>query len=569
MMNQIKLTKRQIKVHNKLVSFIKKTQTDRMFLIEGGAGSGKTTTLSYILSKLIKKRFLDNSNIFLLAPTNAAKKVMSESIIKIIESDKESRKEYTNAPNNVIFKTIHSFFKSTQQYTESGQQLFDLSWSKNQIGDTVKDQRKMRENDPTFHIRENHLVIIDECSMLDEKLFQMFSNLIEECGNIKIVFMGDRNQLSYVRTKEDQEDENGYLSPVFTKVANVCILKGNERSNNEGLTAIINRAKKSVVKNEFLFKLYKKDESKCVNLINDMDLITKESVKKFVIEQSPKIITYSNKRRDDLNKIVRNLKYTRKHPHIDNYVFLENENIIFEQNFSIGDEVAYLNTDEFVVKEIEYNKVETITIFDLFRKTFTFQKITLDDGFSMNQLSIKDMGEYKTILKVLRAIVGMYFKYNMDNAVFMKGEHECVLCNTKKNNTIDAVDNLPLCFDCHTKVRRHINAVCFCQLCGKLRGHTDCKRAKTKSIHKTKKSVYTLMYSKIQDMENAYILPVKYSYSITCYKSQGNTYDNVIIDYSNIYNCNRNNIDNLTRSMYVAISRVRNNLWFLNYFKHK
>ena len=71
------------------------------------------------------------------------------------------------------------------------------------------------------------------------------------------------------------------------------------------------------------------------------------------------------------------------------------------------------------------------------------------------------------------------------------------------------------------------------------------------------------MYSDIQELENSYNLPIKYSYCITCYKSQGSTYKNIIIDYTNIYNCNRVNIDNLTRSMYVAISRTQNKLWFL------
>ena len=74
------------------------------------------------------------------------------------------------------------------------------------------------------------------------------------------------------------------------------------------------------------------------------------------------------------------------------------------------------------------------------------------------------------------------------------------------------------------------------------------------------------MYKLIQELNDTYNLPIKYSYAITTYKSQGSTYENVIIDYKNIYSCNRTSMDNLTRSMYVAVSRVQNKLWFLNYF---
>ena len=85
------------------------------------------------------------------------------------------------------------------------------------------------------------------------------------------------------------------------------------------------------------------------------------------------------------------------------------------------------------------------------------------------------------------------------------------------------------------------------------------------STVKQKKAVFNEMFKEINALHDKYNLPVKYSYCITCYKSQGSTYQNVIIDFENMYDCNRASVDNLTRCMYVGTSRTQDKLWFLNY----
>ncbi len=123
-----------------------------------------------------------------------------------------------------------------------------------------------------------------------------------------------------------------------------------------------------------------------------------------------------------------------------------------------------------------------------------------------------------------------------------------------------------VCSDCYQNIREHIKKKFFCNFCNKLNTHTDCGSAKNCSPQKIKKHICKEMYSNIQELHNTYNLPIKYAYCITVYKSQGSTYKHVVIDYENIYNCNRNNIENLTRSMYVGASRAQDKLWLLNYF---
>ena len=72
----MKLKKRQVKLFNKLIKFIKGKDGDiNQFLLEGEGGAGKTFCVSYTLLKLLLKNYFNTSNLHFIAPTNAAKKV--------------------------------------------------------------------------------------------------------------------------------------------------------------------------------------------------------------------------------------------------------------------------------------------------------------------------------------------------------------------------------------------------------------------------------------------------------------------------------------------------------------
>jgi heat shock protein HspQ len=131
-------------------------------------------------------------------------------------------------------------------------------------------------------------------------------------------------------------------------------------------------------------------------------------------------------------------------------------------------------------------------------------------------------------------------------------------------------DEEKICKGCYMKVREYIKATFYCKFCNKveLKNH-NCAYAALSNRSSEKKFIFNEMFETICDLESKYNLPVAYSYAITVYKSQGSTYENVIIDYDNIYMCNRTSTKNLTRAMYVGVSRVQKRLWFLNYSYNK
>jgi hypothetical protein len=529
------LKKNQIKLFNKIINFIKQKH-DKILLVEGEAGSGKTSTVSYTLNKMILKNFLKKYCFFFLTPTNAAKKVLRNFVIDFIRKNKESYLKYEEYCN-IYFQTIHSFFKSRQQFTEEGEEYFKLEYSNNSLNDYIQDTNKKH------HVKK-FILIIDECSMLDEKKVIFFQRLINNYNlnnyNLKIIFMGDRNQLSFIK-----------------KIAK-----------------IITRIKKNVIKNKFTFKLYQSDfrihedirnffidKMKEKHLFiklneylgtdflkNNIHIIRYDDIvnhKQIIIEDCPKFITYSNKKRNQLNNHIRNIIY-KNDPYKDEYLFLENEKIIFEKNY----ENIFFNTDEFILKRCKYNISETINFFNIFQKVFTIQTcMIIEDNYfyQFKQIKKSELDIFILIIRIIKRIIKNYFNKNKLLSTTIDITQECIFCEQIKSKFKKYSQNEYLCYDCYFKINQYINHKFFSM--------------------GTKKKLYNVMYKEVQDISNKYNLPIKYSYSITCYKSQGGSYKNVVIDYKNIYMCNKNNIENLTRSLYVSISRTQEQLFFLDYFK--
>lgn len=134
---------------------IKNALENRITIITGGPGTGKTTIINAIVKLYIKLNKLSNkeitNNIALLAPTGRAAKKMSDS---------------TGLPA----MTIHRYLK----------------WNKE------KNEFQINEYNKNGH----KLVIVDETSMIDTFLFDSLLKGVKH--NIKLVLVGDANQLPSV-----------------------------------------------------------------------------------------------------------------------------------------------------------------------------------------------------------------------------------------------------------------------------------------------------------------------------------------------------------------------------------
>ena len=143
----IVLTPDQEQAVGNIMKFIEDNST-RHYLLEGPAGSGKTTIIHHIVG-----RFLEPRNVLLTAPTNQAATILREIASSSVEST-----------------TIHKALGLTMDVGSQYEQVLVNR------GDSIVDSYK--------------LVVVDECSMIGAQLYDLITR-----SGAKILFMGDQAQL--------------------------------------------------------------------------------------------------------------------------------------------------------------------------------------------------------------------------------------------------------------------------------------------------------------------------------------------------------------------------------------
>ncbi|ACH93565.1 exodeoxyribonuclease V subunit alpha [Borrelia duttonii] len=208
------------------INSIKKALKSNFFILSGGPGTGKTTTINYIL-KAIDIHLDCKQNVALVAPTGKASQKLKSSI-------KES-------------------FKNLETQHSTIQKLLKMSF--------INKDDKYDENNPL----EFEIIIIDEASMIDANTFLRLLKALKI--NTKIIITGDKNQLPSIA------GGNVYSSLTKIKKINddsVEILKKNFRSNDE-----INLLAKAI---------YKEDMDLIETQFNDSKNIILKNLNKINIE---------------------------------------------------------------------------------------------------------------------------------------------------------------------------------------------------------------------------------------------------------------------------------------------
>lgn len=225
--HEISLIEKEISSENKIKAFsfdevqkqaLKNFATNRLLILTGGPGTGKTTLIKAMVK--LYERLEKNSNFAIATPTGRAAG-------RIRETFKDS---------NAI--TIHKLLQAKQTNTFK-----------------VNAENPLKE----------HLVIIDECSMIDNTLFAKF---LESCEYVKkIVLVGDANQLPSVNYG------NVFADLIDANILNIVALKLVHRQAKD--SEIIDLAYKTLAKEVELADLINKK-----HLISHLDLPFQEVLDK-------------------------------------------------------------------------------------------------------------------------------------------------------------------------------------------------------------------------------------------------------------------------------------------------
>lgn len=334
------LNKEQYKAYNSILEFIEK-EDNNIITLTGFAGTGKSFLISHLSNKFIEL----GHSVCISAPTNKACKVISNFI----------KRFFPNLIDNISVLTCARLLGLKAKY--------DPKLDK-EIFTTDKDNWSQLDK---FSI-----IIIDECSMLSEPLFNQFYNFFSNLGlicNKKLIFCGDLAQLPPVGEKQSLSFSNQFqqvnLNDIFRYSGPILDLSKKVREF-QSQNKIIPRFKEDISNNSGVFNL---NEDSWFKSICDYF----KSSEYYYNKDYCRALAWTNKEVSRINKYVRNSLYGSKSlPYVVGELLIADSPCLDRPN---------LNSASIILNTSEEFIIESVSPFSFSNKLFP-DKIW--DGFLLN-----------------------------------------------------------------------------------------------------------------------------------------------------------------------------------------
>ena len=496
----MQLSNDQIKGKEIINTFLNNSD-DKMFILTGSAGTGKTTLITNILNSSIYNK----KKIALCATTHKA-----VSVLKNIELEN----------NSLTYITIHKLLKIKRKIDKEGKEIFTT--------DIEKHNELKKETKSIYYF---DIIIIDECSMIDKDLLKVILGIQGKIRG-KIIFIGDICQLPPVNEKNSSIFS--YKFPSY-ELKEIMRYKGN-------IVELCNDIRKLIFNNKFKLKL-NKYKSKNINYYkNTNDFVEKfvktfKNVEKKDEKEYPICISYTNKKCNIINNSIRNKLFSNTENK-----FVKGELIIFNNFYNTGEKVYYTSQKE-IILEIDEESY-SINNFDIVIRKILDKKIE-------KYFELIELGEYEKnsiiiikmkLLEKMQLLFKKIDNFSIDIYKITLTNKDKLLC--LKETELEKYDNfIELCKKMIRKIVNWLNNTI------KILGDY-------KTIYKSFINLFwELYYEKFIDK----FCDIDYGYCITTHKSQASTFSRIFVDMDNIINHN-SKLDESYRCLYTAITRTSKKL---------
>ncbi|MFC2138078.1 ATP-dependent RecD-like DNA helicase [Bacteroidota bacterium] len=264
-------TKGQEILIEKLADFVSEKKTLQILLVNGYAGTGKTSIVSAFVKTLGKLQIKS----VLLAPTGRAAKVLMN---------------YTSKNANTIHKKIYR-----QKSSKDGFGEFSLDKNLHKNTFFIIDESSMITND------SGNFSIFGSGRLLDDLITYVYNE-----NNCKLILLGDTAQLPPVGLDISPALNEQKLEEYDLEVIQVKLDEVMRQSNNSGILNNATNLRENIAKNIFKIK-FDINSFQDIERINGADLLEslESSISNYTINEVI-IICRSNKRANEYNKGFRN-----------------------------------------------------------------------------------------------------------------------------------------------------------------------------------------------------------------------------------------------------------------------
>jgi ATP-dependent exoDNAse (exonuclease V) alpha subunit len=285
----------QTEALEKLLEFVFEDNENRVFVLSGKPGVGKTYLLSSFLDEVDKRKKL---NYAILAPTHKSAEVLSSGVGREV-------------------LTLHRFLNLSPKLD-----ILDLDF---------RDLEFLQKSFMNYF----GLIICDEASMINNFLYEKLLELTQREGT-KLVFVGDELQLKPVNSLD--------VSQVFSNT-NVFKLTTNHRQDNQELTNLVEATRLNFLLDFEPYvcdtvKTFTSAKEMMVSAIEDFQISSNLQYAKFC-----KILTYTNERVNSFNQYV----HRKLSADGDEYIFNE-----ILTGYSSTKNGLVKNSKDYVVKNVEH-----------------------------------------------------------------------------------------------------------------------------------------------------------------------------------------------------------------------